>query len=85
MGRRGDTTDGGEAVEVYVFLGPVSGATGAAAADVTMACEAHGAYAGSYVALVGDSDGDATDDLLVGSSFGDGFHVAWFVSGAEIR
>jgi len=50
----------------YLLHGPVTGEGGLASADVTLVGEELGSEAGSAVAIVGDTDGDGRDDLLIG-------------------
>ena len=84
----GDRYDAGAVMDggaVYLFLGPTSGNIGADAADaIRTGTDSYG-YAGYALAMVGDTDGDGKDDLLVGApgikSAGDGAGAAYLLLG----
>ncbi len=52
----------------FLFLGPVSGATGLADADALLVGEHAGDNAGWSVGGAGDMDGDGQDDMLIGAA-----------------
>jgi len=71
VGAYGADPSGGSSGTAYLILGPVSsGRIDAADAGYSLSGESSSDYAGYSVALVGDTDGDGNDDILVGA-YGD--------------
>lgn len=67
-----DYTDGGEPGTVWVHLGPLTGAAGAADADlVVVGSDEAGNFGTSGLVAMGDQDGDDLDDWLIGADAAD--------------
>jgi Putative metal-binding motif/FG-GAP repeat len=64
-----EDTAGAEAGAVYVYYGPVTGSMVGTDAETTLLGVDANDYFGFMPAVVGDTDGDGQDDLLVGAWF----------------
>ncbi len=71
IGAYAEDTGGNAAGSAYLAYGPVVGDLDLAYADLQLVGVAAQDFAGRSVAGVGDTDGDGTDDLLVGASGND--------------
>jgi hypothetical protein len=67
VGAYGNDDGGSLAGKVYLVYGPVSGTVFLASADARFLPLAAGDELGSYVAGVGDTNGDGLDDILIGA------------------
>jgi hypothetical protein len=67
VGAFGERSAGSNAGAAYLVLGPASGTTDLSAADAKLLGENASDYAG-YSVVMGDVDGDGSDDLLVGAT-----------------
>ena len=88
VGAFNDSTEATYAGAAYIVLGPLSGAIDLAEAEAKHTGTGANAYAGYAVACAGDTDGDALEDLLIGS-YGDdtaasGAGAAYLVLGSSL-
>ncbi len=89
VGAPGRDAGGADAGSAYLLLGPVSADLDLSFANAELIGEAAGDAAGSAVAGAGDTDGDGTDDLLVGApdeaTGGSGAGAAYLLQGPVRR
>ena len=72
IGAYAEDSGGNASGSAYLVFGPYSGTLDLAYADAQLVGEAAQDFAGRAVAMVGDSDADGFDDLLIGASGNDG-------------